>query len=104
MPAWRPAGRRIRTGGVELDRRLARLRDPSRRFHVAKRPTNPSSNGIHPVPSGTAARATGAPLARGQHGRHWGWDAPFATYTDLDLPTYVGPTTFSSLPWIEDPA
>ena len=25
-----------------------------------------------------------------------GWDAEFETYSDLDLPTYVGPTTFSN--------
>ncbi|HYH94074.1 MAG TPA: agmatinase [Candidatus Saccharimonadales bacterium] len=33
-----------------------------------------------------------------------GWDAPFETYSDFDLPTYVGPTTFMNLPWIIDPA
>jgi len=33
-----------------------------------------------------------------------GWDAPFETYSDFDLPTYVGPTTFMNLPWITDPA
>jgi formimidoylglutamase len=33
-----------------------------------------------------------------------GWDKPFETYSDYDLPTYVGPTTFMNLPWITDPA
>ena len=33
-----------------------------------------------------------------------GWDADFETYSDFDLPTYVGPTTFMNLPWITDPA
>ena len=33
-----------------------------------------------------------------------GWDAEFETFSDFDLPTYVGPTTFMNLPWITDPA
>ncbi len=33
-----------------------------------------------------------------------GWDQPFETFDDLDLPTYVGPTTFMNLPWVTDPA
>lgn len=33
-----------------------------------------------------------------------GWDRPYEVYADLDLPTYVGPSTFSKLPWITDPA
>ena len=33
-----------------------------------------------------------------------GWDKDFETYSDYDLPTYVGPTTFMNLPWITDPA
>jgi agmatinase len=32
-----------------------------------------------------------------------GWAEGFETFTDDDLPTYVGPTTFSKLPWIDDP-
>ena len=76
---------------------------------MAKRPTRLSSNGtsangVHPIPSGTAARAGGEPVEIGEYGRRWGWDAPLDAYTDLDLPTYVGPTTFSNLPWVEDPA
>jgi formimidoylglutamase len=33
-----------------------------------------------------------------------GWDQPFEAYSDYELPTYVGPTTFMNLPWITDPA
>ncbi len=33
-----------------------------------------------------------------------GWDREFVTFSDFDLPTYVGPTTFANLPWITDPA
>ncbi len=36
--------------------------------------------------------------------RHNGWDGEFETYSDFDLPTYVGPSTFMNLPWITDPA
>ena len=32
-----------------------------------------------------------------------GWDAEYETYSDFELPTYVGPTTFMNLPWITDP-
>ncbi len=32
-----------------------------------------------------------------------GWDREFEVYSDFDLPTYVGPTTFMKLPWITDP-
>src|SRR3954447_21586122 len=32
-----------------------------------------------------------------------GWDQAFETYSDFDLPTYVGASTFLNLPWITDP-
>ncbi|HUQ77328.1 MAG TPA: agmatinase [Patescibacteria group bacterium] len=32
-----------------------------------------------------------------------GWDQDWETFSDFDLPTYVGPTTFMNLPWITDP-
>ncbi len=32
-----------------------------------------------------------------------GWDRDFEAYDDFDLPTYVGPSTFSKLPWVTDP-
>src|SRR6185369_9144250 len=34
----------------------------------------------------------------------WGWDREITRYSDFDLPTYVGPVSFSKLPWITDPA
>ncbi len=33
-----------------------------------------------------------------------GWDREFETFSDYDLPTYVGPVSFARLPWITDPA
>src|SRR6476660_304652 len=84
----RPAGRRLRTGGAApqrdgLDPRGMTLR-PSPEDPVADRPTDPA-------------------LDR-DFARDNGWDADFETYTDFELPTYVGPTTFMNLPWITDPA
>ena len=78
----------FRTGGAApqrdgLDPRGMTLR-PSPEDPVADRPTDP---------------ALGRDFARDN-----GWDADFETYSDLDLPTYVGPTTFMNLPWITDPA
>ncbi len=31
-----------------------------------------------------------------------GWDRQYETYSEFDLPTYVGPTSFMKLPWISD--
>jgi agmatinase len=33
-----------------------------------------------------------------------GWDRPYETFSDYDLPTYVGPTSFMKLPWVSDVA
>jgi len=33
-----------------------------------------------------------------------GWDAPYETFDDFDLPTYVGLPSFMKLPWVPDPA
>jgi formimidoylglutamase len=33
-----------------------------------------------------------------------GWDREFETFTDFDLPTYVGPVSFMKLPWVTDSA
>jgi len=50
------------------------------------------------------------PIARQPYGsvgpiaRQHGWDRPFEVFSDYDLPTYVGPTTFGNLPWIADAA
>ena len=32
-----------------------------------------------------------------------GWDRDYTVFSDFDLPTYVGPTTFMNLPWVTDP-
>ncbi len=40
----------------------------------------------------------------GPYASQFGWDRPFEVYTDFDLPTYVGPTTFANLPWVADAA
>jgi agmatinase len=55
-----------------------------REDHVAKRPHDPEPA------SGYASRN--------------GWDHDYETYSDFDLPTYVGPVSFSKLPWVDDPA
>ena len=36
--------------------------------------------------------------------RMHGWDRDWPVFSDLDLPIYVGPSTFSNLPWVSDPA
>jgi hypothetical protein len=92
---------------------------------MSKRPPRTSPNGSEPPGSVTDARAlrpegpAGAarpsrdPAHRpsaveasppGSFASLWGWDRPFEIYDDFDLPTYVGPTTLSNLPWITDPA
>lgn len=50
-------------------------------------------------PTGSAPRRPAAGVFAAQ----WGWDREFEVYSDHDLPTYVGPTTFANLPWITDP-
>jgi agmatinase len=40
----------------------------------------------------------------GRYAAQWGWDREFEVYSDFDLPSYVGPSTFSNLPWVTDPA
>jgi agmatinase len=92
---------------------------------MSKRPPRPSGNGA--VPPGTVADARALRPARsagaarpsrdaahppagveatspGSFASQWGWDRPFEVYDDFDLPVYVGPSTFSNLPWIADPA
>jgi formimidoylglutamase len=39
-----------------------------------------------------------------QFGARNGWDREYEVYSDFDLPVYVGPSTFSKLPWVTDPA
>jgi agmatinase len=92
----------------------------TRRIDVSKRPPRTPRNGV--VPDARALRparsAGGARPSRdqahrpsaveagrpGAFGSQWGWDRAFEVYDDADLPTYVGPTTFSNLPWVTDPA
>jgi len=45
------------------------------------------------------ADGTGRP----DYARLAGWDRDWELFSDYDLPTYVGPTTFSNLPWVTDP-
>jgi len=35
--------------------------------------------------------------------RRNGWDRDYELYSDFDLPSYVGPSTFQKLPWVTDP-
>ncbi len=41
---------------------------------------------------------------RPDYARAAGWDRDWEVFSDYELPTYVGPTTFSNLPWVTDPA
>jgi agmatinase len=66
-----------------------RSRPGPRRIDVTKRQPRTPANGTVPRDR--------------SFGRQWGWDREFETYSEFDLPTYVGPTTFSKLPWITDP-
>lgn len=67
--------------------------------------------GPEPDPAGHPHREAGSHPSKGHaHGpagdlaAHNGWDREFEVYDDADLPTYVGLQTFSSLPWVTDPA
>ena len=101
---------------------------------MSKRPPRPSANGHARPPSGPLPRPrhgrglepgpgrsrirSGIPIRRpgatrppgtstaspGDFAAQWGWDREFEVYSDFDLPTYVGPPTFSNLPWVTDPA
>jgi len=62
--------------------RSAHSADRSRRIRVSERQPAP--------PSDLAVRN--------------GWAGEFEVFSELDLPTYVGQTTFSNLPWIDDAA
>ena len=44
------------------------------------------------------------PLPDGGYAAANGWDREYETYSDFDLPTYVGPVSFMKLPWVPDPA
>src|SRR5215218_1631356 len=101
MTAARPAGRSVRTGGApqrdDLLLPLAKRRDRLPEDTVAERPHDPSA-----VPPGDQPpRTDGAGVDFAQLN---GWDRDWEIFSDYDLPTYVGPTTFMNLPWITDPA
>ena len=53
----------------------------------------------------TPGRRTHA-SAEGDHvfAKQWGWEREITEYSDFDLPTYVGPASFSKLPWITEPS
>jgi formimidoylglutamase len=51
-------------------------------------------------PDGPSARTTSGPDFAALNG----WDKAYETYSDYDLPSYVGPSTFQKLPWVTDPA
>src|SRR5688572_20698071 len=57
-----------------------------------------------PSPEDPVADRPPDPALDHDFARDNGWDADYETYSDFDLPTYVGPTTFMNLPWITDPA
>jgi agmatinase len=40
---------------------------------------------------------------RPDYARLAGWDRDWELFSDHDLPTYLGPVTFSNLPWVTDP-
>ena len=44
------------------------------------------------------------PSPQGGFAQANGWNQDYEVFSDFDLPTYVGPTTFMNLPWITDPA
>jgi agmatinase len=71
---------------------------------VAERPTpRPTARPAEPASRRHHGHAAG-PVVVGDLGARNGWDHPYDVYDDIDLPTYVGPTTFMNLPWITDPA
>ena len=62
-----------------------------------------------PRPEGTAATVSGrTSVAERPDAPDFaaanGWDRDYETYSDFDLPTYVGAVSFMKLPWITDPA
>jgi agmatinase len=79
----------MRTGGAPSETHDAAASDSPRPVSggpVAERPHDPD------------------PSAGGDFAVANGWDREYEVYTDFELPTYVGPTTFMNLPWITDPA
>src|SRR5512146_1420476 len=76
----------MRTGGARARRTVtaAKRRDRLRRSPVAERPHDPDLDRDFAALNG--------------------WDRQYESFTDFDLPTYVGPLSFMKLPWVTDPA
>ncbi|HET9614463.1 MAG TPA: agmatinase [Candidatus Limnocylindrales bacterium] len=68
---------------------------------MAERPHDPARSTL---PDPVAPAPPSPPHGPVDFARLHGWDRDWETYTDFDLPTYVGPTTFMNLPWVTDPA
>jgi agmatinase len=62
----------------------------------------PPRSSAAPVAGGPVAERPDPTLER-DFAAHNGWDRPFETYDDFDLPAYVGPASFMKLPWVTDP-
>jgi len=67
---------------------------------------DPAARGSGAFDAPGALDAPGGPDATDgpDYGHRNGWDRDFEAFSDFDLPTYVGPVTFSNLPWVTDPA
>jgi formimidoylglutamase len=63
---------------------------------VAERPDDAQ----RPDPTDTDRTADPAPGFAAANG----WDREYEAFSDFELPTYVGPTTFMNLPWVTDKA
>ena len=72
---------------------------------MTKRPSRSPGNGTRPESTQPDSARPAARRDSGDTsiGRSWGWDQDYEVFSDFDLPTYVGPTTFSNLPWVADP-
>ena len=72
---------------------------------MAERPDDAHPDDAHPADD--AARGAAPDATRsGEPGfaAANGWDREYETFSDFELPTYVGPTTFMNLPWVTDVA
>ena len=72
---------------------------------MAERPDDAHPDDAHPA--GDAARGAAPDATRSREpgfAAANGWDREYETYSDFELPTYVGPTTFMNLPWVTDVA
>ena len=107
-PALVEAAWREFRGELDRTRRCyhRRARPAGRRISNRRRPQRdgrPSRPHPRPSPGGIRGRALPGSDERSRLRRGNGWDQPFETFDDFDLPTYVGPATFMKLPWVTDP-